>query len=168
MCLRKPFFGFVIMWLLVWVTGYVRRLPRERAVGWLLVLVVLFGPDGRVKRERERREEAKGGGKDYFCEWCKISFCLDCESYHPMERCQQVFVIIFISKSTKNRLLTASHLSLQLGKPGRGTAEGLRLYIEEQMSQVTLRVCPECGTHFQKDGGCNKMTVCVLSLYKLF
>uniref|UniRef100_A0A7S4K5P5 RING-type domain-containing protein n=1 Tax=Paramoeba aestuarina TaxID=180227 RepID=A0A7S4K5P5_9EUKA len=91
-----------------------------------------------MERNREKEKEQE---KQHFCKQCKISFCLSCESYHPLEGCQQ------------------------LGRPGGGTLEGLRLHIEEQMSQVAVRICPECGAQFQKDGGCNKMTcVCGYSM----
>eukprot|EP00667_Euglena_gracilis_P006308 EG_transcript_6363 len=38
------------------------------------------------------------------------------------------------------------------------TLDGLRTYVEEAMARVTMRVCPDCGLHFQKESGCNKMT----------
>jgi hypothetical protein len=84
-------------------------------------------------RNRAQKKPPPPKANVLICRQCGIPSCCDCNSlFHPFAPCVR-------SKD--------------------GTLEGLRVYVEEQITAKLVRICPKCKTQFNKTDGCNKIKV---------
>ncbi|CAG5125835.1 unnamed protein product [Candidula unifasciata] len=51
-----------------------------------------------------------------------------------------------------------SHIPLRCNEVEKKAETGMRVYIENKISEAVMRKCHKCGKRFVKDDGCNKMT----------